>query len=266
MATLLDDRLVAEYTERRFGYGSLRAPVWFVGMEEGGGGNLDEVRLRLGTWARLGSQPLDDLRDYHLALGFPEVRRHFVEPVKLQRTWTSLIRVLAGLWQQPLTNDQLRWYQAHRLGRYDGTACLLELLPLPSPGVAVWQYGAWSELPQLGNRQGYTAHFAPRRSRALRELVAHHRPALVCFYGLTHRAWWQEVAKANLDEVALSPARRGYVGARDGTACMLVEHPVAHGIPSEYFVGAGEAVRPLIASDGASARDERGTPGGVEGY
>lgn len=218
MATRLDDRLVAEYAERRFGYGSFDAPVWSVGMEEDGGGSLDEVRLRLETWARLGSQPLDDLRDYHLALGFSEVRRYFVEPVKLQRTWTCLIRVLAGLWQQPLTNDLVRRYQAHRLGRHDGTACLLELLPLPSPGTAVWHYGAWSQLPELESRQAYAAHFAPRRARALHELLAQHRPALVCFYSLTHRARWQEIANADLEEVALPAGRRGYIGTRNGTA------------------------------------------------
>jgi hypothetical protein len=35
------------------GYGNLGAKYWFIGLEEGGGTSLDEVRLRLKTWDEL---------------------------------------------------------------------------------------------------------------------------------------------------------------------------------------------------------------------
>ncbi len=246
VATLLDDELLAEYAECRLGYGSLDAPVWFVGMEEGGGGDLAEVRLRLQTWAKLNRQPLDDLRAYHLALGFPSVRAYFTEQVRLQRTWSSLLRVLAGTKQQERTTDQLRQEQAHRLGRHGGETCLLELLPLPSPGSATWNYSAWSTLQRLASRSTYEAHYAPRRVDALRRLITQHQPALVCFYGLTHAAWWRQVVGGDLREISLPTNRRGFVGQSGATAYLLIEHPVAFGVTNNYFGSAGQAASTMI--------------------
>ncbi|MDP8922230.1 MAG: hypothetical protein M3O34_05055 [Chloroflexota bacterium] len=248
MAMHLDESLVAEYAERRFGYGSFDAPVWFVGMEEGGGGSLDEVCLRLDTWARLGSQPLDDLREYHLALDHPT---HFIEPIKLENTWKGLMRLLAGLRREEPTNEELRQYQAYRLGRHAGETCLIELLPLPSPGMKVWYYKEWTELPQLRSRRAYQAYYAPRRVRAIRQLIAQRRQSLVCFYGLTHLPWWRELVGVKFDEIVLPRNKRGYTGEDGGIVYLLVEHPVAFGVTSSYFAGAGEAAARLIAPDGA---------------
>jgi len=253
VATRLDDALLAEYAERRFGYGSYDAPVWFVGMEEGGGGSLNEVRLRLETWAKLVSQPLDDLRDYHLALEFPKVICHFTEPISLQRTWAGLMRVLAGLRHETPTNGHLRQYQADQLGRHGAETCLLELLPLPSPGATVWHYDTWSGLPQLESRRAYEAYYAPRRVGALRQLIALHRPALVCFYGLTHATWWRQIAGVELREVALPPNKGGFVGQDGDIVYLLLQHPVAFGVTNSYFSSAGahvsELVRQRIADD-----------------
>ncbi len=71
-----------------------RASYWFVGMEEGGGRSLDEVARRLAAWDERGRRPLEDLRDYHLAI---RITGHFVGAIKLQRTWAMLIQILSGL-------------------------------------------------------------------------------------------------------------------------------------------------------------------------
>ena len=43
---MLNDRLLNDFISSFFGYGNYRGDCWFIGMEEGGGGTLDEVSRR----------------------------------------------------------------------------------------------------------------------------------------------------------------------------------------------------------------------------
>ena len=55
----LDESLVLDFCEVFFGYGSFKAPIWLVGMEEGGGESAEEIQRRLQIWDQRGRQNLE---------------------------------------------------------------------------------------------------------------------------------------------------------------------------------------------------------------
>ena len=105
---LLDDAAVAKFIEALYDYGNWSAPVWFVGMEEGGGGTPEEIAKRIAAWEQRGRNELEDLVEYHHAIG---VTRHFGAQPKLQSTWAKLIRILCamrGQTRRTMTCDAFR--------------------------------------------------------------------------------------------------------------------------------------------------------------
>lgn len=133
----LDDKTVKAFIEGFFGYGNWAAPIWFVGMEEGGGESVAEIRRRIDAWSSRGQHDLEDLVEYHEAIG---VMKHLGERAKLQPTWSKLVHVLLGIRGDVATPATVREYQTTNWGRRNGASCLIELLPLPSPGISDWIY------------------------------------------------------------------------------------------------------------------------------
>jgi hypothetical protein len=86
--TRLPNDLLTDYAHRFYGYGTWRAKVWFVGMEEGGGASADEVRIRLVAWNARGSRELEGLPDFHPACG---IDCWHGEKARTQATWRQLI-------------------------------------------------------------------------------------------------------------------------------------------------------------------------------
>src|SRR6184192_195563 len=152
--SLLDDDAVATFIETFYGYGNWSAPVWFVGMEEGGGGTPEEIAKRIAAWEQRGRNELEDLVEYHHAIG---VTRHFGGQPKLQSTWAKLIRILWAMRGQTPTNDDLRRVQADRFGRRNSDTALLEMLPLPSPRMKQWRHAQLTTIPYLATRKAYAA-------------------------------------------------------------------------------------------------------------
>src|SRR5277367_62619 len=142
----LSDKLVSDYALGFFGYGSWKAKIWFVGMEEGGGGDIEDVKGRLITWEERSKQALEDCRSFHLARG---ERRWHDNSEQIQRTWKQLIRMF--LLAKGRTDTYQDWlaFQQHEFGKKGGEVCTIELLPLPSPSIVVWNYSVWSGLPWL---------------------------------------------------------------------------------------------------------------------
>lgn len=52
-----------------FGYGNLDAPLWYVGMEEGGDATVESLKHRVAAWRRLGSTPTVDMKRFHELIG-----------------------------------------------------------------------------------------------------------------------------------------------------------------------------------------------------
>ncbi len=56
-------RSLEEFMMHFAGYGNLAAPIWFIGMEEGGGADVAELQRRVDAWRTRGSRTLEDLAE-----------------------------------------------------------------------------------------------------------------------------------------------------------------------------------------------------------
>jgi len=187
----IDEVLLKQFMEQFYRYGNYKSDIWLVGMEEGGGKSIQEVSRRINIWQNRGGNELDDLAEYHADLGMEEF---FQYPVTLQSTWAGLIRIILVLEGIPTSDKRTHSYQAKRLGRRQGKTCLVELMPLPSPGLRRWIYGKASSNPDLIDRQTYLRQIAPGRAEHIRSRIQEYLPRLVIFYGASYMKWWQSIA------------------------------------------------------------------------
>jgi hypothetical protein len=176
---MFNDQLLGAFIAGFYGYGHYAAGYWFVGMEEGGGGSLEEIACRLAAWDKRGRKELEDVVDYSREVG---ITCYFDERGVLQPTWNKIIRMLLSIEGHKPSANQVREYQRNRLARSNGASCLVELLPLPSPGTNRWLYYAEnSKLPFLKDRKTYIAHVRPQRIMHLRRRIEEYRPRVVVF-------------------------------------------------------------------------------------
>ena len=56
------------YADVVAGSGNYGGDYWFVGMEEGGGNELDQVSARLNTWIELGETKLVNIYNFHIKI------------------------------------------------------------------------------------------------------------------------------------------------------------------------------------------------------
>jgi hypothetical protein len=235
---LLNDDVIESYIEKFYGHGSYQARYWFVGMEFGGGGTAAEVTSRIQGWHDRGCHDLEDLGGPN---GVASRSKWFQPPYPLQATWKQLIRVILSAEGQPTSRQAIRDYQVNRLGREGGDDCILELLPLPSPGLHHWIYGEYrTRIPYLCDRATYTHHVAPLRAAHLRGLIAEHRPPNVVFYGKGYSHWWREIAGTDFRPSGLDTVSTARAG---DTMYVVMQHPAARGLTGGYF----EAVGRLLA-------------------
>ena len=87
---MLDADLLYHYMHRFFGYGSLTAKYWFIGLEEGGVSDIAQLEARLNVWDAAGRPILADPREFHARLGGID---WFRPGPPLQATWRPLMRV-----------------------------------------------------------------------------------------------------------------------------------------------------------------------------
>ena len=241
---MLDSSLLSDYIATFNGYGDYRAPYWLVGMEEGGGGSLDALNRRLVSWERQGKGELSDLSPHHEDGDAVNERG---KQGKLQSTWSQLIRVVLAIGRQPTDNATVLEYQRTQLGRSGGETCLLELMPLPSPGLSRWLYSQYSSLPGLESRAAYMKHYAPARIERLRARMVEHKPAFVMFYSLGYVQYWRQVASVPLTTTSIGGVTT-YFGRNEHTVFAVVPQPAARirGKGSGYYVEVGRVVAGMI--------------------
>lgn len=228
--------LIVEFMNTFYGYGNLGGRYWFIGMEEGCGPNWDnDVAPRFHVWQNRGAVELEDLRDYHAAIG---IAQHWVPPVVIQRTWRRLIEtILTAENGIPPTAAEISTYQAEHLGSVDGQSCLLELLPLPSPSINQFAYThlANEEYPFFANRRLYKRRVRNSRINHLRNMIAEHPESHIVLYGTTHIRLWNElVQNAPWEQMPHWPQWIKRCNLFDRFV-WLVPHPNARGIPGDLF-------------------------------
>lgn len=233
----LNDSAVEAFIDGFFGYGNWAAPIWFIGMEEGGGGTIAEAGRRIETWRVRGRLDLEDLVEYHYAIG---ITRHLGNRPALQPTWSKLVHLLLGMNGDEATDEHVRRFQATKLGRRGGSSALVELLPLPSPDIDHWIYGDATTIPYLSSRERYRVHVVRHRIAAIRERISTYLPRAVVFLGLSYAHYWTQVAG-----VTLSPVRGDeFISATLAkTTFVVVKHPAARGVKNALFRAIGETLR-----------------------
>lgn len=236
----LDPSVLESYIQRFYGHGSYGARYWFIGMEFGGGSSLEEVVSKIQAWHDRGGKELEDLGSQGVDAG----SRWFRPPYPLQPTWAKLIRIMMSAEGQPTDSENLRAYQRDQLGRQGGLECILELLPLPSPGLGHWKFypDIAREHPQLAylkDRATYTNRVAPVRIAHLQARIKEHRPHAVVFYGSGYRHWWRQIAGEQFEPSKLNKVQ---VARKEHTLFVVMQHPTAHGVTQDYFNAVGRLI------------------------
>lgn len=178
----MNDATLTDYCNTFLGFGSWEVPVWFIGIEEAGGKNLEDVENRLRAWDDRGRKPLEDAPQFYPASG--NILWHGTN-AEIQPTWRQLIRMLLLAQGKSDTDSIIRNYQRSQLGCENGETCLMELFPLPSPNIEVWNYTQWTTLAWLQTRKNYAREMRAKRENELRRQITEHEPRVVIFYGRT---------------------------------------------------------------------------------
>ncbi|NLB17224.1 MAG: hypothetical protein GX825_00440 [Syntrophomonadaceae bacterium] len=235
-ATNLDDTILKHFMSTFYGSGNYKGDYWFIGMEEGGGLDLNQVTKRIDAWSELGQNELVDIYQFHLKIGFPE---YFTNPVRLQKTWAQQARILLSSQGLQSSTEDVRIYQRDQIGRISGDTCLLELLPLPSPSLNTWNYNSWSSLPFLKDRNVYRDYCIPWRTKHLQLRIMQHKPKVVVFMGQVYSTYWQTIAGQHLDFVDIGGFQADNFA---GTLYVITKHPAAYGVTNAYFEEIGDFI------------------------
>lgn len=170
-----DDEL--ERLLKFIGYGTLNADVWFLGMEEAGGG-YENLRQRLKF------EEVEDCANAHRLLG---ITKHHEGKRIIQPTWAVMCRIMLSLENQEVNAESVRNYQAEMLGRRDGRTLLTELLPIPKPNIKHWDYG--EIFPMFESREHYYETIKPERIEYLKNIIDTNKPKTVIGYG---KEYWAD--------------------------------------------------------------------------
>ena len=240
---MLNRTTLAGYMESFFGYGRWSAPIWFIGIEEAGGRNEREMEQRLAVWSSRGNNELEDAPTF-----YPESGNQgwHGECSSIQATWKQLIRMLLLARSERDDDRDILDYQRLYFGTATGDTCMAELLPLPSPDTAIWNYGDWSDIPQLKTPQTYHAEMFVPRSAVLKKRCISYLPSVVIFYGLeladgtSLLPVCSRIAGGWFDQ-AIERKRILLTRRNEHTSFIVTRHPVSES--REYFQEIGSFLR-----------------------
>jgi hypothetical protein len=162
----------------------------------------------------------------------------------IQRTWGRLIRAVLHANGQEVSNNTIRQYQRHKLGRPGGETCLIELMPLPAPGINNWRYDEISNLPILKSRKAYMDGLCPERVRSLRHLIQKQQPKVVVFYSTSYFKYWKEVVGV---EKAWTENGCWKTLEGDKTRFYCIQHPTYYPVRDELYDKLGYDMRSALA-------------------
>lgn len=238
---MLNDALLEKRINEFLGYGNLESDYWAIGMEEGGGITLEEINQRLNRWEELNHAQILDNYDFHRKIesdfkvnGRSQTKKlscFFDTPIRIQRTWAALIRtILNKEGSAPVTTDMVKNYQSQSWGRLDSNNCLLEIFPLPSPGINSWSYGKWSKLPSLTTRKKYIESYKENRINLIKSKLSIHSPKVVFFYSLNKKyiQFWENISGVSFSDknkILIYKKYYAHLEKRNGITFVLTGQP-----------------------------------------
>lgn len=235
----IDDALLQRYMETFVGFGSYEADFWFVGMEQGGGRDLEEMQRRLVAWKRQECEEVVDFSKYHDDI---DESRWMGANARIQPTLGKMIRIALAARGQAVTPAAVREYQTKRFARTGGETLIAELFPLPSRSIGHWIYSELQSLPHLKTRESYRMALRDRRMSLLRERIDRYRPHAVILFGWSYCDEWRSLLRTDMAELN-EPAPGILRGQRGDTTCIVCRHPTSFGAKNAYF----EAIGQLLA-------------------
>lgn len=197
---IIEDKL-KYWIDYFFGYGSWEADIWFVGFEESGGDQPEEVAEKINYFSNahrdVTTAALCDVRGLYQEVGFriPGPRmdlfatfhdHRFGRNAVLHGLWKNLIAFMHGFRNQD-PPDLLTYQKNAFLTASTRDAALIQLYPLPAHNHA-WYY-AWLDLPNLPflkTRTTYEQHVYEKRIRTILEHIRQHQPKVVLMYGMNN--------------------------------------------------------------------------------
>ncbi|MFV2044652.1 MAG: hypothetical protein ACC700_15635, partial [Anaerolineales bacterium] len=123
------------------GYGRLKAPIWFIGMEESLGPRQGFIGWTPEAELLIRSQwpPVMDVKEAHTQL-----KDHYWKRRKYSQVWKSTAQVARGLLENAEDwgdTTKAHEYVVEQLGRSFGQTLLGDAMPLPVAGMSHWPYG-----------------------------------------------------------------------------------------------------------------------------
>jgi hypothetical protein len=229
------EKKIDEFASGFYGYGDFDSPLWFIGMEEGGGTSAEEVTNRIRAWQQRGCMPLEDVAEYHNAF-----LKHGYSSITKQNTWSALSRIQLAYNFGPKSGISVRDHWQQQLGRKGSATCIMELNPLPSPSIDTWKYPEFTDMPFLASRIAYNARYRADRIASIKDMLVQHTPKTVIFYGKKYESFWVEVAGSALKTEQLHSRV-----VKDGTTFVSMHHPNARvrGKTSDYLENLGSMLR-----------------------
>lgn len=241
-SVILEPELVQSRIRTFWGYGSLDAPTWFVGMEEGLEPDATLAHLAERFRVADGKITTDMRRGMEKVYGHT---RWFNENALVQPTWKYPIALYLYLKTNRIpTKEEIRDFQALRLGDSEARETMnVELMPLPSNKAheRTWLYGALG-IPGLATRSEYIATYKPERVRKLRKLFHTYQPKLAIFYSLTYLSDWAAVIGSEPEEIT----KGMYFAQTNSTACCIIPQSASFGMSYARLYEFAEKVRGKI--------------------
>jgi hypothetical protein len=207
------------------GYGTWEAPYWFIGLEEGMSGTLED---RIKAWQKHGRQTgLSDCKKFHEEI---KVYKHHQNSPPLESTWRVLILILLTYLGRKNDEGELKNYQCSQLGMENGETALLELFGLPAKNIE-------EKLRQKGQHFGkeLIKDIHHKRLLAIHEEIRHHKPSLVVMYGTTRKEEFGRLAGKQIE--AWNIVQRG------ATLMTLVPHPTSWGVKNDEWIEHAKKLR-----------------------
>lgn len=199
---MLNREKLETYIHNFYGYGNWNSDFWFIGMEEGGGDEFEEVKKRLDSWHNSLTDLIDN-RVHHQRIGITK----FFDKGTLQSTWAKLIRLKLSMQGELSGNanddrNKIRGIQKNSWGQPKSDNALLDLFPLPSPGIKPWKYGEeeWTDIDYLQNRETYRKKLTEIRTRYIRDKINTHQPKVVVFYSTSYMNYWNEIIQGDFTD------------------------------------------------------------------
>jgi len=204
---MITSELIKNRINNFWGYGNLKSPVWFIGIEERFDDKKHDIKI-------LEKQLL--YSDKYMKNGMVNASRSnlskwrhlpnmepFLPNAELQKTWRLPISLYLYLKNniRPDNNNILS-FQRDILSDGDmNEAATLELSSLPAFSVKDWSFYNKYDIPELKSRNIYQKHYLSKRAESLKKLVDIYKPKLVIFYSSnknTHLPRWTEIVGERL--------------------------------------------------------------------